>query len=122
MAQPRRLVGEQPECRSVRLREAETREAGELVVHQVRRLRVDPVPRRAFDEAVAIGLDRLMAALAAHRPPEALGLADREARQRHRHLEHLVLEDDDAERVLEWLRKQWMVDRRDELRILAQLL
>ena len=42
---------------------------------------------------------RLLAALAAHRPPQPLGLPHAEAGERHRDLEHLVLEDDDAERL-----------------------
>ena len=45
-AQPRRLVGEQPERGGVRLREAEPGEADELVVDRVRRLLVDAVAER----------------------------------------------------------------------------
>ena len=44
-----------------------------------------------------------MAALAAHRAPQALRLPHAEAGQRHRDLEHLILEDDDAERLAQRL-------------------
>ena len=102
------------------LGEAEAREAGQLVVDLVRKLRVDAFLSRACNEAGAIGLDRLLAPLAAHRAPQALGFADREAGQRHRDLQHLVLEDDDAECVRERLREQRVVDRRHEARVLSQ--
>jgi hypothetical protein len=36
-----------------------------------------------------------------HHPPQPLGLAGAKAGKRHRHLDHLVLEDDGAERVFE---------------------
>ena len=108
-AQPRRLVREQRERGGMRLREAEAGERGELVVDAVRRLRVDAVPRRALDEPLAERLQRLQRALAAHRAAQPLRLADREAGERHRHLQHLVLEDDDAERLLERLLQQRMV-------------
>ena len=80
----------------MRLREAEAGERGQLVVDAVRRLLVDAVSRRALDEARAEGLDRLLAPLPAHRAAQPLRLADREAGERHRHLQHLILEDDDA--------------------------
>ena len=51
VAQPRRLVREQPERGRVRLREAEAREADELVVDHVRGRLVDALPERALDEA-----------------------------------------------------------------------
>ena len=98
VAQPGRLVGEQPERGRVRLREAEAREGDELVVDLVRERVGDALAGRALDEAVAVGLERGLAPLAAHRPPQPLGLPHREPRQRHRHVQHLVLEDDDAER------------------------
>ena len=122
VAQPGRLVGEQPERGRVRLREAEAREADELVVDLVRQRRATPFAGRALDEAVAVGLERGLAPLAAHRPAQPLGLAHREPRERHRHVEHLVLEDDDAERRAERLLEQRMVGRRDVRRVLAQLL
>ena len=93
----------------MRLREAEAGEGGELVVDAVRRLRVDAVPCRPLDEPLAKRLQRLERALAAHRAAQPLSLADRESGERHRHLEHLVLEDDDAERLLERLLQQRMV-------------
>ena len=99
VAQPGRLVGEQRECGRVPLREAEAGEAGELVVDTVRKLFLDALPECPGDETGAQCLDRLRAALAAHRAPEPFRLADGEARKRDRHLEHLILEDDDAERL-----------------------
>ena len=98
--QPGRLVGEQPEGRAVGLREAEAREPHDHLVDPLRHLRSDPVGAlRALDEAPVVGLDRRLGALAAHRPPQPLGLPRREARERDRDLEHLVLEDDRPERV-----------------------
>ena len=57
-------------------------------------MRLAPATKRSV-----VGLDRRLRALAAHRPPQPLGLARREAGERDRDLEHLVLEDDRAERL-----------------------
>ena len=54
---------------------------------------------RSLEEPVAVGQDRLLGALAAHGPAQPLGLAGAEARQRHRDLDHLLLEDDRAQGV-----------------------
>ena len=99
LAQPRRLVGQQPERRAVRLGEAEAREARDHRPHALGQRFVDVgMPRhRSRHEAVAVGLDRRLRALARHRPPQSLGLARREAGERPRSLDHLVLEDDRAE-------------------------
>src|SRR5205085_6144728 len=51
------------------------------------------------DEPLVIRLDLRLRALAAHRSPQALRLPDREPGERDCHLEHLVLEDDRAERL-----------------------
>ncbi len=67
VAQPRRLVREEPERGGVRLREAEAGEADELVEDRVCCLLVDALHRRAFDEALAKRLERVVAPLAAHR-------------------------------------------------------
>jgi hypothetical protein len=120
MPQPRRLVCEQPERRRVRLREAEAREADELVVDHVRRLGVDALAQRTGDEAAAVRLERVVRALAAHRTPQSFRLPHAEARKRDRDLEHLVLEDDDAERRAQAVGEQRMVDGRHERRVLAQ--
>ena len=104
------------------LREPEAGEADELVVDAVGELLVDALAARALDEPRAERLDRLGAPLAAHRAAQPLGLADREPGKRHRHLQHLVLEDDDAERLAQRLGERRVVDRRDEGRVLAQLL
>ena len=100
-AQPRRLVGEQAEGGAVGLGEAEAREARDHREDRLGLLRRDVgmLGHRALDEALVVGLDRLGRALAAHRPAQALGLPHAEAGERLRDLEHLVLEDDRAERV-----------------------
>ena len=103
VAQPRRLVREQPERGGVRLREAEAGEADELVVDRVRDRLVDAVPERARDEALAVRLERREAPLAAHRATQPLRLADGEAGEIDRDVEHLILEDDDAERLAQRL-------------------
>ena len=73
--QPGRLVGEQPEGRAVGLREAEAREPHDHLVDALRHVRGDPVGAlRTLDEAPVVGLDRRLRALAAHRPPQPLGL------------------------------------------------
>ena len=63
-----------------------------------------------------------MRALAAHRAAQALRLADGEAGEMDRDVEHLVLEDDDAERLAQRLAQQRMVGGRLVRRVLAQLL
>ncbi len=97
--QPGRLVGEQPERGRVRLREAEAGEALDLEPDPLGDLGRDPALPGPGDEALVVGADRLLGALAAHRPPQPLGLRGGEARQLHRHLDHLLLEDDRAERL-----------------------
>ena len=104
----------------MRLREAEARETDELVVDHVRGRLGDAVVEAARDEARPVRLDRLLAALAAHRASQPFCLADREAGCGHRDVEHLVLEDDDAERVAQRLAQRLVLDRRLERRILAQ--
>src|SRR5438132_14160914 len=106
----------------MRLRKAEAGEADELVVDEVGGLRLDSLSLRTFDEALAVGLERVVRALAAHRAAQAFRLPHAEAGERDRDLEHLVLEDDDAERRLQAVREQRMVDGRDEPRVLAQAL
>ncbi len=119
-AQPLRLVGEEPERSSVRLREAEPGEADELVEDAVRGLRVDVVPLGALDEPPAVRLERVMAPLAAHRAAQPLCVSDREAGERHSHLEHLVLEDDDAVGRAKRLAQELVIDRPDIGRVLPQ--
>ena len=58
-------------------------------------------PSRPRRTSRSYGAHRRLRARAAHRPPQPLGLAGGEAGERHRHLDHLVLEDDRAERVLQ---------------------
>ena len=120
MAQPLRLVGEHPEGGGVRLGEAEAGEADELVVDEVGDLLCDPVRDCSFDEPHPVGLERITAALAAHRAAQAFCLSHREPRERNRHVEHLILKDDDPERGGERLAQRLVIDRIDERRILAQ--
>ena len=54
-------------------------------------------------------LDRLAASLTAHCPAKALSFADGESCECDRHFEHLVLEDDDAERVAQRLVEEGMI-------------
>jgi hypothetical protein len=104
----------------VRLREAEPGEADELVVDLVTRSLVDRVCDAALDEAGTECLDRLCAALAAHRAAQPFGLPHAEAGSGHRNVEYLVLEDDDAECLVQRLAQRLVHDRVDEARILAQ--
>ena len=120
--QPRRLVREQPERRRVRLREAEARERDELVVQLVRLLLRDALLPRAGDEPLAPRLERRDRALARHRAPQPFRLADREPREVDGDVEHLILEDDHAERLAQRLLEQRMVGRRAKRRVVAELL
>ena len=54
---------------------------------------------RSRNEPLVVRLDRGLRALAAHRPPQALRLPHGEPGERDRHFQHLVLEDDRAERL-----------------------
>ena len=120
VAKPRRLVGEQAERGRVRLREPEAGEADERVEDAVGDLLVDTAADRSLDEARAVGLERLVAPLAAHRATEPFRLADRVPGERDRDVEHLVLEDDDAERRGKRLAERLVRDSEDERRVLAE--
>ena len=99
-AQPGGLIGEQAEGGAVRLGKAEAGEAGDHLPDPLReRLWRADVGGGALDEALAVTLDRDARALAAHRAAQPVGLAGAEAGERLRDLEHLVLEDDRAERL-----------------------
>ena len=119
-AKPLRLVGKEPERGRVRLREPEAGEADELVEdrigdHGVHALRFGP-----GHEPVTVGLERVVAPLPAHRSPQPFGFPDREARERDRDLEHLILEDDDAEGRAQRLAQELVVDGPDVGRVVAQ--
>jgi len=86
----------------------------------MRRPLVDTLAQRPLDEALPERLDRGLAPLAAHGPAQALRLPHAEPGQSDRHLQNLILEDDDAERLPQRLGEQRMVDRRHESRVLAQ--
>ena len=60
-------------------------------------------------KSVAEALHRLVRAPATHRAAELVGLAGREPAHLDRHLEHLVLVQDDAERVAQQIVQQRMV-------------
>ncbi len=105
-AQPRRLVGEQAEGGAVRLGEAEAGEARDHLPHALGdRLVRAGVRGGAFDEAPVVALDCDARALAAHRAPQPVRLARAEPGEGLRDLEHLVLEDDRAERLAQHLRE-----------------
>src|SRR5512132_1745773 len=92
VAQPGRLVGEERESGRMRLGEAERGEAVDLREHELGGRPVDAVARSAFVEALAIGLDGVV--------------------------EHLLLEDDRTEGVLEALGEERVVVRDYIVRIL----
>ena len=83
---------------------------------------LDALRERALDEARAERLERLRGPLAAHRAAQSFGLPRAEAGERHRHVQHLLLEDDRAVRLAERLLEQRMVVRRPERRVGAQQL
>ena len=58
-----------------------------------------PVGPRPGQKALAQRRHRLLRAAAAHRPAQPVGLGRREAGDRHRHPDHLLLEDDHAQRL-----------------------
>ena len=99
--QPGRLVGEQAEGGGVRLREAVAGEALDLRPDPFGHLLGDAVGGGAGEEALVVLADRLLGALAAHRPPQPLRLGGGEVGQRHHHLDHLLLEDDRPQRLLQ---------------------
>src|SRR5207244_3121775 len=70
----------------------------------------------------SVCLDRPIAALPAHRAPQSHRLPHAEPRERHRDLEHLVLEDDDAERLAQRFLEQRVVVLDPVVGVLAQLL
>ena len=92
-----------------------------------RRARPSPssTPWRAAAPATklaVVGLDRRLRALAAHRPAQPLGLARREAGEGLRDLDHLVLEDDRAERVAQHRLERRVLVGDLVVRVLAQAL
>ena len=97
--QPGRLVGEQAEGRRVRLGEAEAGEAHDLLPDRLGDVARGAALLGAGEELLLVGADGRLGAAPAHRAAQPLGLPRGEAGERHRHLEHLVLEDDRAERV-----------------------
>src|SRR6187551_460386 len=103
MAQPCRLIGEQSEGGSVRLRKAERGEPEQLFEDAFGDLALDVPGLGSLQEATSVSLDGVPAALAAHRPAQSLRLPHGEAGERHRHLEHLLLKDDDAQRLAQRL-------------------
>src|SRR5687767_3860700 len=103
MAKPGRLVREERKCGGVRLRKAEGREAVDLPEHELGDLATHPARSGAVVETLTVRLNRVVAPASTHRAAETLGLADAETGQGDRDVEHLLLEDDRAERVLERL-------------------
>ena len=62
-----------------------------------------------LDETLVVSPDRRLRTLAAHRPPQPLGLPGREPSEGDRDLEHLVLKDDRPERLLQHRLQRWML-------------
>ena len=97
--QPGRLVGEDGEGGGVALGEAVLGEAEQLLEDLLGGLRDRRPGASAPSRNWSQRRDhRLPRALAGHRAAELVGLAGAEAGQRHRHAEHLLLVEDDAER------------------------
>ena len=115
LPQPGALVGEDGERRRVGLGEAEVGEADQLREDGPDRLVVDAAGAGAVAELLPEGDHRLAAALAAHRAAQRLRLAGGEAGERHRHLEHLLLEDHHAERLPQAVGQQGVVVGRLEV-------
>ena len=107
--QPGALVGQHGEGRRVRLGEAEVREADELPEDRPDDLVVHPARPGPVAELAPQVEHRLAAALAAHRAPQGLGLPGAEPGQRHRHLEHLLLEHHHAEGLAQAVGQQRVV-------------
>jgi hypothetical protein len=123
MAQPRRLVREQRERGRVRLREAEARRSrAPCRRSRARAARRGPLPiapstNRPRNASIAASL-RLRES--ARRSPSASPIE--KPATGHRDLEHLVLEDDRAERLAQRLLEQRMLDGRHVARVLAHRL
>ena len=85
----------------VALAEPELGERGDLPEHLVRDAVGHAAPSRAAHERLTQPLHVGARARAAHRAPQLVRLVRGEARDGHRDLEDLLLEEDDAERLLE---------------------
>ena len=98
-AQPGGLVGEQAEGGGVAF--GKPNSAKPAIFWKTRSATgfETPCASAPVDELLLELLDRLARALAAHRAAQALGLAGAEPGERHRHLQHLLLVEDDAERL-----------------------
>ena len=68
-----------------------------------------PLRHRAIPELRPERDHRLARALAGHRPAQRIGLPGGEAGQRHRHLDHLLLVEDDAVRLRQHRLQQRMI-------------
>ena len=121
-AQPGGLVGQQAEGSRVGLGKAEAGEAHDLAPDPLGRLGRGAALDRAGQELLLVGAQGGLRALAAHRPPQPLGLAGAKAGEGHRHLEHLVLEDDRAQRVAQHRLQHRMLVGHLEIRVGAQRL
>src|SRR5207237_8153122 len=103
-------------------RAPEPTEGDELAEARVRLPLPPPLPARPRDDPLPPRLERRVRALAAHRPPQPLRLAHAEAGEMDGDVEHLILEDDDAERLSQRLLEQQMVGRGAIARVVAQQL
>ena len=113
-AQPGALVGQHGEGRRVGLGESEVGEPDELGEHRAGDL-IGYAPLACpLQEPLPHAQHGVATALAAHRPAQVLGLAGAEARERHRHLQHLLLEHHHAQGLLQHRLQQGVVVRRAE--------
>ena len=111
MPEPRRLVGEQPERRGVRLGEPELRERDHLGEDAFGDRLGDAARRRPLTELVPESRHQLAATPAAHGASQRLRLPRREPRERLAHLEHLVLIEDHPQGLRERVFQERVVHR-----------
>ena len=111
-AKPRALVGQHRERRCVRLWKPEVGEPDELGEHGADRRVIYAAIPGAVAKLTPQPQHGVATAFAAHRTAQCLGLARAEPGQRHRDLEHLLLEHHDPEGLAQAVGQQRMVVRR----------
>ena len=120
--QVRARVGDEREARRVRLGKAVERERADRAHDRVGRLARDPTLRHPAAQPSLDSLHALPGALEAHRPPQLLGLAAREAGRGHGDPQELLLEERHPERALQdRLERRVQVRRRLEPGATAQV-
>ena len=107
--EPRRLVGEQAERRSVRLGESELTERDHLAEDFLCRGFGDAAGDGTVTKFLPKAGDEIVRAAAAHGATQRLGLAGRESRECLADLQHLILIENDTKRFGEALAEQGVV-------------